>query len=250
MNMNYTKYTLILFLLIIGFSANAQTYQKVVFLKNGNILKGQIFEEDETTLKVEIIGGSVFVVKKSDIIKMGEEKVPKQFRGKKDFVIKTKGYYHTFNVGFLSGLNQWEELILGTSLQYTFGYQYNRWLGIGVGVGLDNYFFYENENIYPIYLEARGYLSKKPFSPYYSVQAGYGIAAVLEDNFLGMLDAKGGLYFHPKIGLRFPSRSNVAFTFEVGFNLQNTVYSFDNWRGRYEDDLSFQRTSVRFGVLF
>lgn len=248
--MNYIKYTLILFLLIASFTAKAQTYQKVVFLKNGNILKGQVFDENETTLKVEILGGSVFVVNKADIIKMEKEKIPKQFRGKGDYIVKTNGYYHTLNFAFLFGQNQWSDLTAGASIQYTFGYQYNQWLGLGVGVGADSYFFYDTENIYPIYLEARGYFNNKPFSPYYSVQTGYGIAALQGDNFTGMLDAKGGLYLHPKIGFRFPSRSNVAFTLEVGYNMQKATYRFNNWQGEYEDALTFHRTSIRFGLTF
>jgi len=229
---------------------NAQTYQKVVFLNNGNILKGQIFDEDDTTLKVEILGGSIFVVKKVDIIKIEEEKVPKQFRGKGDYIIKNTGYYHTANLGFLFGRNQWDDLIAGVSAHYTFGYQYNRLLGVGVGVGADSYFYYDTENVYPLYLEARGYFSEKPFSAYYSAQMGYGIAAVQSNNFLGMLEANGGLYLHPKIGFRFPSRSNVAFTMEIGYSMQHAKYSFDNWQGRYEDDLTFHRTSIRFGLQF
>jgi len=248
--MNFTKYTLILFLLIISFTANAQSNQKAVYLKNGNILKGKIFEEDETTLKVEILGGSVFVVTKTDIIKIEEEKVPKKFRGKGDHIVKKMGYYHALNIGLLFGQDQWGSLSSGASIQYSFGYQYQQLFGIGIGVGADSYFFYDTENIYPIYLEARGYFNKKPFSPYYSVQAGYGIAAVQNDNWLGMLGATGGLYLHPKIGFRFPSRSNVALTMEIGYNLQQASYTFDNWQGRYEDDLTFHRTSLRFGLEF
>ena len=225
-------------------------YQKAIFLKNGNILKGQVLEEDESSLKVEILGGSVFVVNKVDIIKIEEEKIPKVFRKKGDFVVETNGYFHTINFAFLFGRNQWDDLTAGASIQYTFGYQYNQYLGAWIGVGADTYFFYDTENIYPIYLEARGFFSKNAFSPYYSIQAGYGIAVLQDDGSSGMFDAQGGLYLHPKIGFRFPSRSNVAFTIELGYNLQQATYSFDDWQGRYEEDLSFYRTSLRFGLLF
>lgn len=248
--MNYIKYTLILLLITFCFAANAQSYQKAIFLKNGDILKGQIVEESETILKVEIIGGSVFVINKAEIIKIEEEKVPKQFRGKDDFVIKTNGFYHTLNLSLLFGRNQWDDLSAGASIQYTFGYQYNRWLGAGLGFGAESYFFYDTESIYPIYLEGRGFISKKPFSPYYSVQLGYGIATLQNREFSGMLAAQGGLYFHPKIGFRFPTRSNVAFTMEVGYNLQKASYTFDNWQGRFIDSHTFSRTSLRFGILF
>ena len=49
--MSANKFLLFLFFITFSFIVNAQTAQKAIYLTNGKILKGQIIEEDEITLK-------------------------------------------------------------------------------------------------------------------------------------------------------------------------------------------------------
>jgi sRNA-binding regulator protein Hfq len=248
--MKYLKYLLTIGLLTFFINADAQYYEEVVYLTNGSIIRGDVIEQTKETIKIQIAGGSILVYKMEEVEKIvKEEKVLKFKKAERDYQIKETGYYNSITFGFLPGLDaEWGDLAFGGSLHYTFGYQYKRILGAGVGIGADVYIYNEIQNLFPIYLQGKGYLSSKPFSPYYCVDAGYGFATV--GNSWNIVDAKGGLYIHPKIGFRFASRANAAFTMELGYSYQGAKYIYDDWQGRYEDKMSFRRVSVLFGVLF
>ncbi len=247
--MKVIKYILTIGLLIFCFNAQAQYYEDVVYLHNGSIIRGYVMEQSKETIKIKIEGGSILVYSLSEVDRIvKEEKKVKLKREEKEYQIKEKGYYHTLTAGFLQGVGEFGSFAFGGSMHYTFGYQYKSTLSTGLGVGSDSYFYSDIRSLIPIYLETRGYFMKKPFSPYYCVQAGYGIA-LLNDAW-NMTEAEGGLYIHPKIGLRFPSRANVTFITEIGYSHQQATYVFDDWQGRYQDDITFHRLSMRLGLLF
>jgi sRNA-binding regulator protein Hfq len=247
--MKYLKYLLTIGLFTFFINADAQYYEEIVYLTNGSIIRGDVIEQTKDIIKIEIAGGSILVYKMSEVEKIvKEEKVLKFKKAERDYQIKELGYYNSITFGFLPGREQFGNFAFGGSLHYTFGYQYKRILGAGIGIGADAYIYDNIQNIFPVYLEGRGYFSEKPFSPYYCVNAGYGFATV--SNSWNIVDAQGGIYIHPKIGFRLPSRSNAAFTMELGYSYQRAKYTYDDWQGRYEDKMSFRRVSVMFGVLF
>ena len=65
-----------------------------------------------------------------------------------------------------------------------------------------------------------------------------------------MLAAKGGIYLNPRIGLRFPSKHKATFTTDIGYIYQKASYEFDNFIGRFKDDVVYKRINIRFGLLF
>lgn len=247
--MQYLKYLLVVGLLAFCFTAEAQYYEEVIYLKNGSIIRGDVLEQTGEQVKIEIEGGSILVYKMSEIKKIIKEQKGVDFQVKeKSYKIKDSGFYHAVVFGLLPGTGAEGSFAFGGSLHYTFGKQFKPILGAGVGVGVDSYIYDEIRTIIPIYAEARGYFMKKPFSPYYSLNAGYGFALI--NDTWNMTDAKGGIMLHPKIGFRFPSRSNATFITEFGFLYQEAEFTFDGWSGRYQDNVSFKRFSMSFGVLF
>jgi len=57
-----------LFFIFCGLVAVAQTQQDVIYLKNGGVYRGKIVPGyDSSVVKIEILGGNVFVVSKTDI---------------------------------------------------------------------------------------------------------------------------------------------------------------------------------------
>lgn len=248
--MNYLKYLLTIGLIAFCFfNADAQYYEEVVYLKNGSVIRGDVLEQNEESIKIEINGGTILVYKMSEIERIVKEEKILQFAGApKNYIIKNTGFYHSVTFGLLPGTGEFGNFAFGGSLHYVFGFQYKPILGAGVGIGADSYIYNEIRTLIPVYLEARGYFIKKPFSPYYSVQAGYGFALVNE--IWNMTSAKGGVMIHPRIGFRFPSRSNASFTTEIGYLYQKAEFTFDDWQGRYEEKIDFKRISFRLGVLF
>lgn len=248
--MKYFKYLLTIGLLAFCINAEAQHYEEVVYLMNGSVIRGDVIEQNKEKIKIKIAGGSILVYEMSEVERITkEEKKIKDKKGAKDFRFKETGYYNAVSFGLLPGQDEFGNFPFGGSLHYVLGYQYQPIIGAGIGIGADTYLYSEIRNVIPLYLEARGYLTEnQPFSPYYSVQAGYGFALV--NNTQSMIDAKGGIMLHPKVGFRFPSRSNASFTTEIGYLFQKASFTFDDWQGRYRDSVSFRRISVRLGILF
>ena len=73
------KSIFVLFLAVSAISLYAATYQDVVYLKNGSIIKGMITEQvPNESLKIETKDGNVFVFKMSEVAKMTKEKVAEE----------------------------------------------------------------------------------------------------------------------------------------------------------------------------
>ena len=66
---------LVLMLTIFSLGLTAQeSYQDVVYLKNGSIIKGTIIEQvPNESIKIQTADGSIFVYKMSEILKMTKE---------------------------------------------------------------------------------------------------------------------------------------------------------------------------------
>ena len=65
--------------------ASAQHYEDVVYLKNGSIIRGVIIEQiPGDSLKIQTPGGSVFVYKMSEVLKIAKEPMMIQTALKKD----------------------------------------------------------------------------------------------------------------------------------------------------------------------
>ncbi len=245
------KFIITISLLISCFSLQAQRYEEVIYFKNGTVLKGNIIEQNNETIKIEIIGGSILVFSVSETEKVTKEKIDKENELKADFLIKEKGYYHTITTGFLPGNDG--IFAFGYSMHYTVGYQPKKNLNLAFGLGIGSDFYTKNSYrelhiILPTYLEARLYQIKKPFTPYYCLQIGYGTPLMTTE--WGVIDTQGGLYFHPKIGLRFASRKKTCFVTEIGYSSQRVTYSFDQFSAIYREFKAFNRVSLRFGLLF
>ena len=249
--MRYLKYILSVGFLIFCINAEAQNYEEVVYLSNGSIIRGAVIEQTKEVIKIKIIGGSVLVYQMSDVERITKEEVNKDNterikRVKSMYQISDSAtYYNALTFSLLLGTDDFG-VTSATSFHYVFGYQYKPIIGAGIGVGMDSYFFSEVRNILPIYLEARGYLYEAPFSPYYSMKLGYGFP--LENDLI--LDASGGLMVNPKIGFRFPTRTNVAFVLELGALFQNASFTTNGWTGIQRDEMSIRRYSLGVGMLF
>lgn len=165
------------------------------------------------------------------------------------YQFREKGWY---NASYFVGLNGWleDDYQLGLGLHTVFGYQFNRWLGVGAGTGVDAYSFDRDEVLIPVFLEVRGYATSAKTAPFYSLNAGYGFAFKNEDQFV--VDAEGGLMIHPAIGLRFGADPDVNVIFDIGYRFQWATYQreleFSGIRERRE--INFRRVALRFGLLF
>ena len=175
---------------------------------------------------------------------------PGKERCEKPYAFREHGFYGITYAGTINGIGYNSEMQIGLSLQQVTGFQWNRMLGAGIGVGVEN-FSVGNANgplVLPVYAEARGYFLQKNTTP---LNVGYGFAFKDEDQ--RILKAQGGWLVHPAIGFRMGARDGVNFLFDVGYKFQHLTLTRDFTQGSRDyqvQNLLYKRFSVRLGLIF
>lgn len=194
------KFFLLLAVSMIAFvvTANAQSFQEVVHLKNGSAIKGVIIEQTPNeSLKIKTDDGSVFAYQMSEVDKITKER-SEQFANS---YLKV-GYRGFVEAGF-TVLN-YNSIGLFT----THGVQIIPELFMGIGVGFD-YFTSGNWHC-PLYVDLRTDILRKKTTPYIDFKIGYSV-----------LGGDTGLYLSPTAGCRFGH-----FSVGVGYVLKK-LYGFN-----------------------
>jgi len=256
---NKVLLTVVALLVAAGALFAQEPYTDLIYLKNGSVFKSRIIDYRQgDTITVEIAGGHILKFADSDIEKIqqivaGEPVPPAEIREKKTRVsaenYRVKGGYGFGSMGFHGQSGG----VLGSSaainLEAGGGYQFNRFLGVGIGTGYDLFDPERGESVIPLYADYRLYPFKRNLGPYFNLALGYGFA-LAEESF-GITDAKGGILFHPAIGWRVPAGDRFFFTFDLGARFQNAEFTQENqwWlAGRTVRDLTYRRTTFRFGI--
>lgn len=235
-------------------------YTDMLYLKNGSVFKTRIIDYRQgDTITVEIAGGHILKFAESEILKITqagalapETQVIVRERRKalspENYPVKG-GYGFATNAfsGQTGGVFGPTASIL--NFEAGGGYQFNRFLGFGLGTGYNLYDGDRGESIVPLYAEYRMYPFKKNLGPYFHLIGGYGFA--LKEESFGIVDAKGGLLLHPCIGWRVAAGEKFFFTFDIGARLQKAQFTQENqwWLpGRTVRDVTYQRTTFRIGI--
>ena len=250
--MNLAKLTLVsLFIIVFSIQVFSQKEKKkesrwynetIVELHNGSILKGKLIHQDATSVKIEIVGGSIFVFPAKEVkeITATGEKIYTQV---KDYRYNREGNYlmmsATANVSEFDG---------GIGLHAVYGKQFSNYLAVGVGGGFTQMGVNSGIRTIPIYAEVRGNAFENPVTPIYSCALGYGFGLANTD--ADILEAKGGIYMHPALGLRFDKRNGTAVTIDFGYQIHNMEITSQRFNGINIDDIQFRRFSIRGGLIF
>jgi hypothetical protein len=254
------KYNLLLFLCCITYCLSAQyekngmQYIDKILLKSGSQFYGKIIEYVPATHVIFEITTGKPVRFDAKLIKNIEQKCltcPTQARAPRAYSFSEKGWYNVFYTYFHGGAAPNATFIPALGLQNTTGFQWNRWVGTGLGVAVDSYDLDGfTRPVVPIYAEARGYLGAKNVTPYYSAAAGYGMAFKNESQ--GIAAARGGFYTHPAVGIRFGGSANANFIADIGMKFQKAKFTTNGWRAgdTNEYDFLFKRLTFRLGVIF
>lgn len=246
----------LLFLLLSGLSTSAQIdKQAKIVLKNGTTIKGGIVESfDDSKLKVNIDDSNIILIRYDHIKKIhfkGNGRVDEDFEEKLSKIpsLKTETFYHELRGGLLFG-----EETTGVSLQTINGYQFNKYLGTGLGFGINKF---GNYITLPIYASVKGYLFDKKVSPFYFGDIGYGFAWQTNRNetIFELDNVKGGYYWQLGIGYQI-NFYNSSMVFTLGYINQDSKADYIYYRPWDIDDveISERRILRRFafsvGFLF
>jgi hypothetical protein len=134
------------------------------------------------------------------------------------------------------------------------GYMLHSQLGVGVGLGMEQYYAV---NTAPLYAQVRGYIKNKKVAPYVFADGGYGFAwsrDVLGGQ-QGDLDTEGGLYWQAGVGYEIHFRSWALIT-NIGYKQQRVVERW-TWQGGWganftevEEKTLIRRVLVSVGFKF
>ena len=241
-----------LFAICLSFSAFSQDNKKkkkqpkwyneaTVVLNNGSQIKGKLLHNTDTEVKIEILGGSVFVYPRSEVKEITISDV-KTYSVVKNYQYTRDGWYYTLSMP-VNGTSQ----DAGIGLMTSVGFQYSNYLAGGLGVSYNQMSVNQGVRVIPVFLEFRGNVLETPVTPIYSVALGYGFA--LENRDADIIRARGGAYIYPALGMRFDGRSGNSFTMDFGYQFQAAEITSNRWNGTNVDDIQYQRFTVRVGMF-
>ena len=213
-------------------------FRDEVILNNKSRLVGKITEYEPNSHVILILAhGAEIRLESADIkkVKMAKSRVARKI----DF---RKGVHFRTNVSVLSGDSN-----NGYSVGQSITYHFSRWLGLGGGISLDNYYSQSGRNLIPLFLEARSYLSDTEVSPFISLRSGFSIAFADEE--LGQIVAEGGWMFNPQLGYRLSSNDS---SFEIfgGLKFQYADYVFQSSERRLTEEILFKRLELGAALTF
>ena len=194
-----------------SFSLSAQdSWEDVVYLKNGSIYRGMIIEQvPGVSLKIETAGGNVFFVALGDVQKFTKEKKAVSDADMHHGEMHGEGYYyhgerydgmhhgyhgdkyamhdstrnqfHYRKKGYFNTAQLLIENLMGGG-RLVNGYKFGQCGYLGIGIGFDFIFndLGRNNSNYsgvylPLYLHYGGDILKKRITPFYSIEAGYAM---------------------------------------------------------------------------
>ncbi|MCB0736231.1 MAG: hypothetical protein KDC92_01865 [Bacteroidetes bacterium] len=242
------KYLLLLFITILPFALQAQEKEDVIYLENGSIIRGEILKSDDsTTVKIKIVGGSIFVFNKAEIISTTREKKTPVYREKGPITVKQNGFWGEFNFGLPAGSTVGNDYSVGVSFNAIMGYQYSPKLRLGLGTGIDHYYW--ESTFSPMFARLSGDFFDAAISPIYFVDLGYGFRLNPSSSWK---EYHGGYLTNVGMGLKFNTRRRTNFNIVTSYKIQaGRTDIYEDWTGSsYTEYNRFHRIETKFVIGF
>ncbi len=275
--LNLTSIALVLVLLSVAIVSPAQSGETVaIFLKGGDVRFGKIIARDAAgNLKLandcgifNINSESVDSIKNyNSAIKDGIGGIPVQKdygTGKLDRLLdesrqtedyREEGFYNITSVALLFGQGQ-DGFLPIPSLTTTFGWQLNKKLFTGAGVGYEYYEW----SVGTIYGEVKYMLAQRYVMPFASMKLGYalpiGKPSGTGDYYGDITKYYGGIQLNPEAGIRLHIGQGSSLLLSVGYHFQqlahdeNTYYGWGGSPYTTKVKTDYNRISFRLGFMF
>lgn len=264
------KKFLSLFLLLPVFLFSQKNMQDVVYLKTGSVLRGKITEQNTTTTKLELLGGSVFVFQANEIDSVKKECALKnQLKEiKQNYFRRDRGFRNFTEFGIIYGVDLKKQTPdpnyyyyntnpdddFGISLHTVNGYQVWSYLFVGAGMGIDRMISYK-QTFSPFYLRVASEFLKKKVTPYVFCDVGYSVMWKKKNDEYYSYQNKGGLYVACGGGVRIYTRSRASVILSAAYKRNSSetkwwyTQGYDNG-SIYDIKRTYQRLVVNVGVTF
>lgn len=260
MNTSFKIFYLLIFSLFFISSLQAQKLEDVITMKDGQVIKGTIVEQaDSSIIKVNLIGGSTLILNIDDVQKtalsiarynkvrltLNHDRLP--------ILVHDKGLYNYFDVGFTFQDGRNNNSRVDPGFNYGIGYRINQNLGIGFATGIQ---VYNSGVILPFMAEVTGDLSRNRITPFYSLKGGYGIGIA---NFWSVNSFEGGPVAQAMIGVKRRTLEKVEWRLAAGFKAQWAKDIIEQWFwgpngegsvSMLESDRLFRGVIIQAGIGF
>ncbi len=245
----YTKITFLLtFIFLSGTVWGQRDVPKTLYLKDGSFVLGSLVGKSTTEYIWQLSDGTQIKFPKELVRDVKEPKKGFQYfdRGK---MRRTKGFYGRILAGaFLEKkIAEYSSVDHAPSVNMTVGYKLHSKLSVGIGTGFDRYV--QGPPIIPLYLDLSGDVFNKAITPYYKLSVGFGFDTPTKEQKVNTnVNYDGGFLVHPSLGVKFYTRSNVAWIFDFGYRFQryDRQIIWDDNPERW----TLQRTTIRIGMEF
>jgi hypothetical protein len=206
----------------LSMSTTAQkNYQ--VNLKNGSIIRGEIIEKNDSSIKIQTKDGSIWSYR-TDELESSEPYNPDWHSSK---------FYNSTTIGIMPSNDP------GVSFQVVSGYLLNQNWNFGIGLGLERIGW----NSYaPLFLEAKYNLGQQKSTPYFSVMAGYELS--LSNSF-----ESGGFTTGAKFGLDHFFTQHIGITTNIGYRYAY-LKTQNGWWDDFVEIREINRLEFRLGLIF
>lgn len=224
----YHSYIFILVLFFLGGTslpeASAQIGKKedVVTLREGTVIFGYILEQEVGKyVRLELVGGSILVIEQEKIESI--DRAPSRFRRVSrsynhrlsPIFYREKGIYSYISPQF-SFRDGADGSRVDVGIHLRLGYRLNRFMALGMGVGVDNY---EGGVYMPVYMELSGDLLRNRVTPHYYASVGYssGISPSWPNDRI-----EGGITTFVGLGYKVHTQTKFEWTVVGGYKLQDS----------------------------
>lgn len=239
---------------------DAVRYNDVVLLKDGSKLVGTIRKWDyEHAIYLLLPSGAEVMIPKGDLLKVQQvetdntehlspgERMKLRFQEEKSrpYSFREKGLYGTLTIGFNRSPSG------SGSFIGSFGYRFNRFLGVGLSSGIDLLNGDRSHRAVPALVELRGFMLKHKISPYYVAKGG-AVIPVYDRDLDGIAGGEPGYNLSGEIGVRFGDK-RVNYILGVEFQFAKASYRYEfPWdpNQNFTDDLIYRRINFRTGIQF
>ena len=228
---------------------NAGDCTDIVYLKSGSILRGQITEQTADGNIIFTTWSGMKMNLPAATVKKIVQKCKKEKRAAKEYDFKEHGLYNATRLGTLIGQTYYGDNTTGFTLYHSIGWMFNRWVGAGIGGGVEMFNPDSGEPAtYPIFAEVRGYLLAKNMAPFYTVSGGWAFTGKNSSENWGNIDAwEGGWMAKAHIGYRLGNHFSVF----GGLSFQKKTRTWDStWGGEWgQDRILHKRLELGIGLL-
>lgn len=256
------KKLILFFVMVVGFSlfTSAQEYRDVVYLRNGSMIYGTILELiPNEKVKIKTADGSVFVYRIPEVDRIVKEEIeatpaktkkqrnveyrerevepreskkaePREHRvapeqnyasNKKQNKSLLRGYKGFVDAGYIADVSDHSAYKFQALTSH--GFQFNNYLYLGGGLGLDYYIDYEFS--IPVFVDFRANFINRKITPFADLKVGYAVGDEIE-----------GVFCFTSVGARFNVGGKKAINVALALNYQEVelgYYSFGRYTTSY-----------------